>query len=90
MVASYPFLTEVNGVGGTVKYRPLQAGPFAFGGHVFPKWLFQATHDAAAFEGDDFDGLVGQDVLRNFDVYLDYAHEKIWLVPNDRYNARWP
>jgi hypothetical protein len=89
MVDAYPFMTQVSGVGGLVKYRPLQAGPFTFGGRTFAKWLFQATHDAPAFEGDDFDGLVGQDVLRNFDVYLDYAHSKIWLVPNDRYRTRW-
>lgn len=89
MVAEYPFVTDFNGVGGTVKYRPLQVGPFDFGGVIFPKWLFQGTHGAPAFEGDDLDGLIGQDVLRNFDVYLDYAHEKIWLVPNDRYNSRW-
>jgi hypothetical protein len=89
MVASYPFVTDFNGVGGTVKYRPLQVGPLTLAGIVFPKWLFQGTHDAPAFEADDFDGLIGQDVLRNFDVYLDYAHEKIWLVPNARYNARW-
>lgn len=88
MVASYPFVTDFNGVGGTVRYRPLQVGPFTFASYVFPKWLFNGTHDAPAFE-DDFDGLVGQDVLRNFDVYLDYAREKIWLVPNDRYRARW-
>ena len=89
MVASFPFLTDFNGVGGQVKYRPLQAGPLDFGGYVFPKWLFSATHDAPGFEHDDFDGLIGQDMLRNFDVYLDYAHGKIWLVPNDRYQARW-
>lgn len=89
MLAQYPFVTDFNGVGGTVKYRPLQVGPLTLGGIVFPKWLFSGTHDAPSFEGDDFDGLVGQDVLRNFDVYLDYAHEKIWLVPNDRYKARW-
>ena len=85
----YPFVTDFQGVGGLVKYRPLQVGPFTFAGYVFPKWMFTGTHGAPSFEGDDFDGLVGQDVLRNFDVYLDYAHEKIWLVPNARYNARW-
>ncbi len=89
MIASFPFVTDLNGVGGTVKYRPLQVGPFSFAGYVFPKWLFSGTHDAPAFEGDDFDGLIGQDVLRNFDVYLDYAHEKVWLVPNERYTSRW-
>ncbi|MBV9270442.1 MAG: hypothetical protein JO165_05065 [Candidatus Eremiobacteraeota bacterium] len=51
--------------------------------------MFTVTHDAAAFESEDFDGLIGQDVLRNFDVYLDYAHLKVYLVPNDRYRQRW-
>lgn len=48
-----------------------------------------AKRDAAAFEGDDYDGLIGQDVLRNFDVYFDYAQTTIYLVPNQRYMQRW-
>lgn len=89
ILASFPFVTDFDGVGGTVDYRPLQVGPFTFAGYSFPRWLFSGTRNAPGFEGDDLDGLIGQDVLRNFDVYLDYAHEKIWLVPNDRYKSRW-
>ena len=37
----------------------------------------------------NYDGLIGQDFLRNFDVYLDYPHSKVYLVPNDRFRARW-
>jgi len=89
MLAQFPFVSDFAGVGGTVDYRPLQVGPLTFAGYTFPKWMFNGTHDAPSFEGDDFEGLIGQDMLRNFDVYLDYRHEKIWLVPNARYNARW-
>ena len=88
--AASPFVSDLSGVGGTVDYRPLQAGPFAFGPWTFPKWLFYVTQNAPSFEFEDYDGLVGQDVLRNFDVYLDYPHAKIYLVPNDRFHQRWP
>ncbi|HEY5427402.1 MAG TPA: hypothetical protein VIJ77_12700, partial [Candidatus Tumulicola sp.] len=80
---------DFSGVGGTVDYRPLQTGPFVFGPWTFPKWLFYVTQDAPAFEFEDYDGLVGQDLLRNFDLYLDYPHAKIYLVPNDRFRQRW-
>jgi hypothetical protein len=33
--------------------------------------------------------LIGQDVLRNFDLYLDYHHVTMYLVPNERYRTRW-
>ena len=35
------------------------------------------------------DGLIGQNVLRYFDVYFDYSREKMYLVPNDRYRERF-
>jgi predicted aspartyl protease len=90
MQAASPFVDNIRGVGGTVEYRPLQTGPFALGPWSFPKWLFMVTQNAPAFEFEDYDGLIGQDVLRNFDVYLDYPHGKIYMVPNDRFRQRWP
>lgn len=90
MQAASPFVDDFLGVGGTVDYRPLQAGPFVFGRWTFPRWLFYVTQDAPAFEFEDYDGLIGQDFLRNFDLYLDYPHAKIYLVPNDRFRQRWP
>jgi hypothetical protein len=89
MRAAWPFVKDMGGVGGTVDYRPLQVSAFAFGGWTFPKWLFYVTQNAPTFEIEDYDGLIGQDVLRNFDVYLDYPHSKIYLVPNDRFRQRW-
>jgi hypothetical protein len=90
MRASWPFVDDMQGVGGSVDYRPLQAGPFGLGPWTFPKWLFYVTQNAPTFEFEDYDGLIGQDVLRNFDLYLDYAHSKLYLVPNDRFRQRWP
>ncbi|HTU81985.1 MAG TPA: aspartyl protease family protein [Candidatus Acidoferrales bacterium] len=89
MQAAWPFVDDFSGVGGTVDFRPLQAGPFVFADWSFPKWLFYVTQDAPSFEFEDYDGLVGQDLLRNFDVYLDYPHAKIYFVPNQRFRQRW-
>jgi hypothetical protein len=47
------------------------------------------TQNPNAFNQEDYDGLIGQDVLRNFDLYFDYAHSKIYIVPNERYRNRW-
>lgn len=86
---AFPFINDFSGVGGSVDYRPLEVGPLAVSGWNFPKWLFEVTQNAASFELEDYDGIIGQDFLRNFDVYLDYSHDKIYLVPNDRFRERW-
>jgi hypothetical protein len=90
MQAAFPFVDKFSGVGGTVEYHTLQAGPFLLGPWTFPKWIFTVTQNAPSFEFEDYDGLLGQDVLRNFDLYLDYAHGKLFLLPNDRFKQRWP
>jgi hypothetical protein len=89
MEAAFPFVDKFSGVGGRIEYRPVQAGPFVLGPWTFPKWLFTVTQNAASFEFEDYDGLIGQDVMRNFDVYLDYPHAKVYFVPNDRFRERW-
>ena len=86
---AYPFFDRVAGVGGTIRVTRTQVPSLVVGSASFPRWLFSVVHDAAAFEGEDYDGLLGQDILRNFDVYLDYPQLKIYLVPNDRYRERW-
>jgi hypothetical protein len=90
MTDAFPFINEFVGVGGTVQYQPLEVGPFSVGAWSFPTWLFEVTENAPSFEFEDYDGLIGQDFLRNFDVYLDYPHQKVYLVPNDRFKERWP
>ncbi|MFN2449947.1 MAG: aspartyl protease family protein [Candidatus Baltobacteraceae bacterium] len=89
MTASYPFISQIYGVGGKVQVRPVQVPSLSIGSITFPKWLFDVSKDAPSFEGDDYDGLIGQDVLRNFDVYFDYANAVMYLVPNERYRQRW-
>ena len=90
MQAAFPFIEHISGVGGKVEVRPVQVSSLGIGSIALPRWLFLAIDQTKrSFEGEDFDGLIGQDVLRNFVVYLDYAHLRIYLVPNERFRQRY-
>lgn len=89
MTASFPFIGDVLGVGGKVEARPVQVSSLGLGSITLPDWLFEVSQNAPSFEGDDYDGLIGQDVLRNFDVYFDYSRSTIYMLPNERYRERW-
>jgi len=84
-----PFPEKSHGVGGSIETRIAQVPSLGLGPLTFPNWRFDVTQNALAFEDEDYDGLIGQDVLRNFDVYLDYHDLKIYLLPNERYRQRW-
>lgn len=84
-----PFMDKIYGVGGKVAVREVQVSSLSLGTVRLPDWLFDVSQDAPSFEGDDYDGLIGQDVLRNFDVYFDYGRMKMYLLPNERYRQRW-
>ena len=86
---SLPLVDSISGVGGKVQVYEAQVSGLDIGGLTFPKWRFEVSQDAPGFEGEDYDGLIGQDVLRYFDVYFDYSRLRVYLVPNDRYRQRW-
>jgi hypothetical protein len=89
MMESFPFVEQSGGVGGEIPIAPVQINGLGLSTLQFPRWLFYVTQKAQAFNQEDYDGLIGQDVLRNFDLYLDYHHATIYLVPNERYRTRW-
>ena len=89
MMESFPFVLESGGVGGEIPIAPVEVNGLGLASLSFPRWLFYVTQKAQAFNQEDYDGLIGQDVLRNFDLYLDYHHARIYLVPNERYRTRW-
>lgn len=89
IAATLPFVEKIYGVGGKVQVRQAKVSALGIGSIRLPDWPITVSQDAPSFEGDDYDGLIGQDVLRNFDVYFDYARTKMYLVPNERYRQRW-
>jgi hypothetical protein len=89
MMESFPFVQQSGGVGGEIAISPVQVDGLGLSTLHFPRWLFFVTQKPKAFNQEDYDGLIGQDVLRNFDLYFDYHHGTIYLVPNERYRTRW-
>ncbi len=87
--AAFPFFNSFEGVGGDVKFRPVQVGPLTVAQWTFPRWVFDLTQDPSKFEIQDYDGILGQDLLRYYDLYLDYPHGRILFVPNSRYEDRF-
>ena len=86
---AWPASESIGGVGGLFSVGERQVSSLGIAGLSLPPWLFLVPVHAPGFEHEDFDGLIGQDVLRFFDVYLDYPHLKVYLVPNSRYLARF-
>ncbi|MHB8433319.1 MAG: aspartyl protease family protein [Candidatus Tyrphobacter sp.] len=89
MEAASPFLGHLEGVGGRIQYRPVQLGPLTVASWTFSRWLFYMTLDPSSFEIQDYDGILGQDLLRYYDLYLDYPHRRILFAPNARYAQRF-
>ena len=69
-------------VGGFVPLWPVEIGSIDFGGVDFTDSLVYRTRTAGRFEGADVDGLIGQEFLRYFDIYVDYRNARIILAPN--------
>jgi predicted aspartyl protease len=81
------FLFLFWGVGGLGSMRPTELKSIQFGQTKFADFMTMRTVSAGDFEGDDFDGLIGTEFLRFFDVYFDYANGRIVLAPNDTHRG---
>lgn len=83
-----PVLTQAEGLGGKMQMRlttikELRIGPYRFR-HV-PTYIFDDIYNVTAYPY--LAGLVGNDLLRRFNVTLNYAMREIHLVPNSHYRA---
>lgn len=81
------FLFLFSSVGGLGSMRPTELKSVQFGQTKFDDFMTMRTVSAGDFGGDDFDGLIGTEFLRFFDVYFDYANGRIVLAPNDTYRG---
>ncbi len=78
-----PLLVEVQGMGGKKRMRltlikELQIGNYKF--RRVPTYLYEDDYNLLAYPQRA--GLIGDDILRRFNLVIDYPHKRIHLTPN--------
>ena len=84
------YLTRAQGLGGKATMRlttirELRLGPYRFR-HV-PTYVFDDTYNVTSYP--NLCGLVGNDILRRFNVILNYDRRAICLTPNSHYHDQF-
>jgi len=77
----------VKGVGGDVETRAYQLKEVRIGSTVFRDFVAYSLQSPQAYEASGFDGTIGSEFLRLFDVYFDYSESKVYLIFNADANA---
>jgi len=80
------YYTSAQGLGGKATMRlttvrDIRVGPYRF--HKVPTYIFDDQYNVTSYP--NLGGLVGNDILRRFNVTLNYDRRIIYLVPNSHY-----
>ena len=80
------YLTQAEGLGGKANMRltvvkELKLGPYRF--RKVPVYLFDDDYNVTSYP--NLGGLLGNDILRRFNVILNYDRREIYLLPNSHY-----
>jgi Aspartyl protease len=81
-----PLITQVQGLGGKKKMRLTVIKKLKFGPYVFrqvPTNLYDDDENVINYP--HIAGLIGNDILRRFNITLNYAAKEIHLIPNSNY-----
>jgi hypothetical protein len=78
---------EGEGVGGKIDMhatviKEVKVGPYRF--HKVPVFVFDDENNIASYPY--LGGLIGNDILRRFNVIMDYDKSEFYLVPNSHYD----
>ncbi len=81
------FLTQAEGLGGKktmhlTTIKELKLGPFRF--RNVPTYIFEDEFNVTSYPL--LGGLIGNDILRRFNVVLNYPEQQIFIKPNKHYN----
>ena len=81
-----PVLTEAEGLGGKALMsltviRALHLGPYVF--HQVPTYILNDEYNVTSYPG--IGGLIGNDILRRFNVIVNYPFREIDLTPNSHF-----
>lgn len=84
------YLTRAQGLGGKATMRlttikELKVGPYHF--HHVPTYIFDDTYNVTSYP--NLCGLIGNDILRRFNVVLDYSRRSICMTPNSHYRDQF-
>jgi hypothetical protein len=82
-----PVLAEGAGLGGKTEFqlttlKNFYIGPFRFK-HI-PTYIFNDNNDITGYP--QLGGLIGNDLLRRFNLIVNYARSEIYLLPNSNFN----
>ena len=80
------FYTQAQGLGGKANMqlttvKEVRLGPYRF--RNVPTYIFEDQYNVTSYP--NLGGLVGNDILRRFNVILNYEHRIIYLTPNSHY-----
>ena len=81
-----PLPSQGAGLGGKAEMqvttlKNFSLGPFHF--HKIPTYIFNDDYDVTSYP--QLGGLIGNDLLRRFNLIVNYAHSEIYLLPNSSY-----
>lgn len=81
-----PVRTQGAGLGGKTYFqlttlRNFSLGPFRF--HQIPTLIFDDAYDVTSYP--QLGGLIGNDLLRRFNLIINYPRSEIYIVPNSSY-----
>jgi len=82
-----PVRTQGAGLGGKTDMqlttlRTFSLGPFHF--RQIPTYIFEDSFDVTSYP--QLGGLIGNDLLRRFNLIINYPHSEIYILPNGSYN----
>jgi len=81
-----PVLTQAQGMGGKLQMRltvvkEIKLGPYRF--HQVPAYLYDDAYNVTSFPFTG--GLIGNDLLRRFNMTINYPKREIHLLPNSHF-----
>jgi hypothetical protein len=81
-----PFITQAEGLGGKTSMRittvkEVKIGPYRF--RKVPSFVFKDEYNVTNYP--EVGGLIGNDLMRRFNVTLNYTKQEIHIVPNSHF-----
>lgn len=74
-----------SGIGASTVDRLGLINSMSFNGFNFGKMMIKLTENSQAKPADGYLGILGIDVIKRFNLILDYSHKKIYMKPNKTY-----